>query len=139
MPFATGKPHAALANHGVVPGRQLHDEVVRQSGAGRSLHLFLRNGRLAVSDVIAQGVVEQHRLLRDHADLRTQRCQRGIADVASIDEQASGGHVKKMRDQVHQFALARAARSHDGHDFARAHFEIDVAQNFPRLVAVRFV
>ncbi len=110
---------------------------MRQGGAGRGLHLLLRDGRLPVGDVVAQGVVEQHRLLGDDADLRAQRGQRGVAHVAAIDEQASGGHIEETRDQMHQRALARAARSHDGHHFSGPHFEIDVAQDFPRLVAVR--
>ncbi len=38
-----------------------------------------------------------------------------------------------------QRALAGAARSHHGHYFSRRYFQIDVAQNFPRLVAVGFV
>ena len=104
---------------------------MRQSGAGRGLDLLLRNGGLSIGDVVAQSVIEQHRLLRDYADLRAQRGQRGVAHVASIDQQASGGHVKEARDQVHQRALARAARSHHRHHFSGPHFEIDVAQNFP--------
>ena len=112
---------------------------MRQSGAGRGLHLLLRNVRLPVGNVVAHGVVEQHRLLRDHADLRAQRGQRDVAHVAAIDEQASGGDIEEARNQMHQRALACAARSDDGHHFSGAHFEIDVAQNFARLVAVRFV
>ncbi len=36
-------------------------------------------------------------------------------------------------------ALAGAARSHHGHYFSRRYFQIDVAQNFPGLVAIGFV
>ena len=67
------------------------------------------------------------------------RRQGGIAHVATINEQASRGDVKKTRNQVDQRALSRAARSHHRHYFSRLDFQIDVAQDLARFVAVSFV
>src|SRR6266404_1614525 len=41
LAFASREPHALFADDRIVPGRQLHNEIVRQSGAGSSLHFLL--------------------------------------------------------------------------------------------------
>ena len=110
-----------------------------ESGAGRGLDLLLRNMGLAVGDVVAHRVVEQHRFLRDDADLRAQRGEGDVAHIVAVDQDASGGHVEEARDQMNQRALAGAAGTDDGENFAALHFEIDVAQNFARVVAIGLV
>lgn len=42
-------------------------------GDGGLLHLAVAGGDAAVADVVLNGVVEEHRVLRDHADVRSQR------------------------------------------------------------------
>ncbi len=97
---------------------------------------FQRNVRLAVGDVVAHGVVEQHRLLRDDSDLRAQGCQSHVANVVAIDQQASRGDVEEARNQMDQRALARAAGADDGQHLAVLDFEIDVVQDLAGIVAV---
>ena len=79
--------------------------------------------RLAVGDVVADRVVEQDGLLRDDADLRAQRCERDVADVAAVDQDAAGSDVEETRDQMDERAFAGAARADDRDHFAGGHFK----------------
>ena len=83
-----------------------------QSRAGCRLNLFLRHVRLAVSNVVPHGIVEQHGLLSDDAHLLAQRGQRDVADVLTVNEQSPVADVEEARDQMDEGALARA-RSDD--------------------------
>ena len=71
-----GEPAAPLADHGVVAPRQVEDEVVGEGGARRGLDARLVHVVEAVGDVGAHGVVEEHRLLGDEADLVAQALER---------------------------------------------------------------
>ena len=44
----------------------------------------------------------------------------GIAHIAAIDQQASGGYIEETRDQMNQRALAGAARTDHGEHFSGA-------------------
>ena len=85
LALAARQPLAALADRRLVAVGLRGDEVVRVGGAGRGLDLLRGGARRAVGDVAGDGVVEQHRLLRHDADLRAQRRQRHLADVAAVD------------------------------------------------------
>ena len=91
-------------------------------------HGAVGNVRLSVGDVVAHGVVEQDGVLGDDADLPPQRGQRDVAHVVAVDQDAAAAHVEEARDQVHQRALAGAARAHDGQHLALLHLQVDVAQ-----------
>ena len=106
---------------------------MRQRRLGRPLHVLLRNVRLAVGDVVAHRVVEQHRLLRHDADLRPQRGQRKIADVDAVHQNASAGDIEKARDEVHQRGLARAAAADDRQHLAGLHLQVDALQHLARI------
>jgi len=60
-------------------------------------------------------------------------------NVAAVDEQAAGGHIKKSRIKMHQSASCRRHSIHHRHHFSGSHFQIDVAQDFPRLIAISLV
>ena len=66
--LAARKLQAALTHGGVVALRQKRDEPVDLRQTGGLPHLLRRGVPAAVLDVIADGVVEQHRVLRDHAN-----------------------------------------------------------------------
>lgn len=59
------------SNETVTIGEGL-DLVVDVGGDGGLLHLAIAGGDAAVADVVLDGVVEEHRVLRDHADVRSQ-------------------------------------------------------------------
>ena len=67
----------------------------------------------AVRDVGGDRVVEEHRLLRDDADLRAQRRQRHVAHVAAVDQDRAAGDVVEPRHQIDQRRLAGAAAADD--------------------------
>ena len=51
------------------------DEFVRVRGTGRRFDLLTCRPRTPIGDVVGDGVVEEHRLLRHDADLRPERGQ----------------------------------------------------------------
>ena len=91
---------------------------------------------LAVGDIVPHRIVEQHRLLRDNPDLRSQRLQRHIPHIVVVNQNPPAADVKEARDQVHQCALARAARSHHRQHLSHLHFQIDVMQHDRRIFGV---
>jgi hypothetical protein len=64
--------------------RQALDEVVDVRGARRRDHLVVARLGPAVADVVEDGVVEQHRVLRHDADRRAQARLRDVAEVLAV-------------------------------------------------------
>ncbi len=83
--FAAGKLQAALAHHGVIALRQLDDEFVDLGQPRRFLDLGIAGADPAIGDVVADRVVEQHRVLRNDADGGAQARLRDVADVLPVD------------------------------------------------------
>ena len=81
--------------------------------------LGLGRVQAGVEQVGADGVVEQVRFLRHHADLRGQRVERHVAQVVPVDQDAPAGGVVQARDQIGQGGLARAAGPDQRHQLAR--------------------
>ena len=85
-----------------------------RAARGGRLDLFLWNMGLAVGDVVAHGVVEEHGFLGDDADLGAQRSEGDVADIVAIDEQTSASHIEEAGNQVDERAFARTAGANDG-------------------------
>src|SRR6266436_4446854 len=132
LSLPAGQPHSTLSDYSLIPLRKAEDKLVSQRRARRLLHLLLRNMRLAISDVVTDGVIEQHRLLRHNANLRSQRRQSNVANIGAVDPDPPAASIKKARDQMHQSALPRAARSDHGQHFARLHLQVDPVQDITR-------
>jgi len=133
--FAAGELQAAFAHPGLVAIRQAGDELVQLGGARSRDHLGLGRPGPAVLDVVVDGVVEQHRILRHDADCRAQRALGKPADVAAIDADAAIRfrriHVIETIQQARQRALARAAVADHGHRLAGRDSEVDIEQYLP--------
>ena len=71
--LAAGELQAALADLGLVAVRRQPDEAVDLREPRRLLDLGVGRVPAAVADVVADGVVEQHGVLRHHADGGAQR------------------------------------------------------------------
>ena len=97
LALAAGQPLAALADGGLVAVRLRRNEVVRVGRPRRRLDLGQGGARCAVGDVGGDGVVEQHRLLRHHANLRPQRRQAHLANVVAVDQNGAAGDVVEPR------------------------------------------
>lgn len=54
--------------------REGHDFIMDISSYSSLLHLLVISSGATVANVIPDGVVEQHGILGNHADMRSQRC-----------------------------------------------------------------
>ena len=70
------------------------------------LDVGARRPRHTVGDVAGDGVIEQHRLLRDDPDLLAEGRQTDLTDVDAIQCDASTRDIVEARQQVHQRRLA---------------------------------
>ena len=77
----------------------------------------------AVADVVADGVVEQHGVLRHHADGGAQGFLRHVAHVLAVDQDAAAGHVVEAEQQPRDRGLAGARGADDRHRLAGRHLE----------------
>ena len=123
-----------LADHGVVPVRQLADEVVRVRRLRRRDHLLQRRLRQAVADVVQHRAVEQVRILEHHADLPAVVPGVELAHVHAVDPDRAARHVVETRDQVHDRRLAAARRPDEADQLTRLHVEAHAAQHLPHAV-----
>ena len=106
-------------------------------GARRCFDRLGRNRVDAIRNVVGDRVVEQHRLLRDYADLMAERLQAHVAYVDPVDQDRAAGNVVKARQQVDQRRLARTAQADNRNDLTRARAEADVLQHcLPRPLVV---
>ena len=63
------------------------------------------------------------------AELAAQRRRACVAQVHPVERDAPGRRLVEPPEQVERRALARAARSHQGHDLATLHLEVHVVQD----------
>src|SRR5713101_6466894 len=85
--------------------------------------------RLAISDVVAHGVVKQHSFLGDNAHLLPQGSQGYVAYVMAVDHQAPLSGIEEARDQVHQSALTGTTGAYDCNHFAAVNLQVDIVQH----------
>ena len=128
LAFASGQPHAALADLGLVAVGQALDEFVGVGRLGGLDDLLQRRLQAAVPDVVGDRPGKEHRVLGHHADLAAQRLEAQRPHVAPVEEHTPALRIVETRDQVHQRGLPGAGRPHDGDDLAGLHVERDVGQ-----------
>ena len=134
--LAARKLEAALADRRLVAVGQAHDEIVDAGQPRRFLHLRRARRRVAVGDVVIDGVVEQHGVLGDHADGGAQGLLRHLADVLAVDEHAARIDVVEAEQDARDRRLARAAGADDGQGLAGGHRERDAFEHrTPGIVA----
>src|SRR5690606_25117622 len=105
---------AAFPNDRVITLWQLHDEIVDIGRLTRRLNLGLCRVHFGVEQVGADGVVEEKRLLRDHAEVVRQRVQRYVAQVVAVYADTACSRVVEAGDEVGERGFARAAGADDG-------------------------
>jgi len=109
-----GEGDAALADHRVVPRREVLDVLVQLRDVSGPVEL--RIGELLIqakADVLAQRDGEEEGLLRHVADGAAELLERPPPDVDAVDEDLALLHIKEARDQVHDGGLAGARRADD--------------------------
>ncbi len=129
--FAARKLQPALADERVVALGQAVDQTADLCQPRRFDNIRLTRAGPAIADVIADGIVEQHRVLRNDADRRAQGRLRDVAQVLAIDGDPPSGRVIKAEQQPREGRFARARRSDNRHGAARRHGDIDAMQDLP--------
>ena len=129
------KRNAAFAKNRVVALRQRGDKLVRVGESRGGEDLLARRARRGAGDVVADAGGEQHVVLEHDADLRAQRFERELADVAPVNQQAPALRVVEPEHEAQQGGLAAARRADQRDVLAGLHVEMDFFQQvLPALV-----
>lgn len=72
------------------------------------IYFFVSCVEPSIANIVHDGIVEQHRALRDNANVRTQAVDVDISDVLTINANASLGHVVESIEQFQDGTLAGA-------------------------------
>jgi hypothetical protein len=112
LPLAARKRVAVLAHLGVVPVRQLHDELVRVREFRRRDNLLSACARLRVGYILVNRAGEQERFLKNRADLRTQVILVIILYIYAVNLNIARIHVVQAHQQIDKRGLADAAFAH---------------------------
>ena len=99
LALAARERDPALSDHRVVALRELLDELVRLCCARRLFDLYLRQVAAPERDVVAHRGGEEEGILRDHADLVTQRRKRHVADIDAVERYAAARDVVETRHE----------------------------------------
>src|SRR5690606_8835841 len=127
--FATRELEATFTNGGVIPLGQGLDERTDLSHGSRFTDILGAGTGAAILDVVTDGVVEQHGILRHHADGRAQTFLRDIAEVLAIDGDGAAGHIVKAIEQPGRGGLAGARGADDRNRLAGGHLEAHALEN----------
>ena len=85
--------------------------------------------RSTIRNVVANAVVEQHRILRHDAKARAHAVLFHVAEILAVDRDAAFLDIVETKQQSRQRRFARAARSHDSNRVPGRHFEAHVKQD----------
>eukprot|EP00968_Pinguiococcus_pyrenoidosus_P026305 scaffold7067_cov245-Pinguiococcus_pyrenoidosus.AAC.18 len=106
--------------------QEISDKLEDLCALRRGLDLFVRGVQLAIHDVVPDRVIEEHRVLRDHADLVAEALLGNVANVLSVQPDRTGGRIVKSKEQPADRGLPRARGADDGRGRARRNPEGDV-------------
>ncbi len=96
---------------------------------GPSDHLVSGRALAAIGDVVADRVVEQHRVLGHDADRRTQAGLRHSAYILAVDFHHAASDVIEPEDQPEDSRLACSRRPDHRQAAPARHLERDIAQS----------
>src|SRR6202007_2095611 len=121
----------SLPNNRLVTVRQRGNEIVDMSMAGRLFDFAASCAGTTVSDVVVDRVVEQHGILRHHADRAPEAMLSYRANVLAVDLDRAGIDVVEAEQQAGDRRLAGAARTDDRDCRSGRYAEIDFGQDRP--------
>ena len=108
LTLASGELAATVSDIGIVTMLHLHDELIRIGYSRCPLHILVRYVLHTECDVVADRVIEQYRLLRDHSHQGYEFLGIILADIHSVYEYTSFGDIIEPGQQVRQGGLACA-------------------------------
>ena len=100
----------------------------------RGDYLVARRIRLRIRDIVVDRSGEEKRLLKNDADLRTQRLLRQIAYVRAVDLDRAARHVVDAHEKIYQRRFSDAGFSDNADHLSRLDVKIDPAENLGRFV-----
>ena len=118
-----GEFKAAFPHHGSVALRQFTNEFVDLGKPRRLPYRSIVAADAAIGDVVAHGIVEQHRILRNDADCGAQGRLGHIADILPIDRHAAIADIVKAKQDTRDGRLARTRRPDNGNRLSGRHGE----------------
>ncbi len=128
--MAARKPGPAFADHGAEALRQSGNEIECVGGAHRGLDLLRRRVRLAESQIVFDGAVEEVRVLPDDGDIGAYRFRIECLQILTADPHS----CSPIGDRAGEGAVERLSisRPHSGTDdadaFASLDFEADAVE-----------
>src|SRR5262245_45577675 len=117
LTLADRERRAALADNSAVSLRQRGDKIVRPTCPCRRFDVRQRRVRSPVSDVFSDREREEERLLQDDANLLAQTGQGNIAQLLTINDDATLGRIEEPWNEADERALARAGGADQGDGF----------------------
>ena len=128
--LAPGELEPPLADDRVEAVRQRVEQRRQVRRARRGLDGGVGRARVAVADVLADGRVEERRVLGHDADGVPQVADVVVPDVAAADGHAAAVDVVEAEEEPQERRLAAARRAHDGHGLARFDLEGQAVDDF---------
>ncbi len=119
--LAARQPVAPLADQGVEPVGQGGDDVPDAGGPAGLLQLVVGDVGPGVTQVGAHGLVEEVRVLGDHADGPAQGVLGQVPHVVAVDAHRALGDLVEAGDEGGEGRLARARRADQGGHGAGGH------------------
>ena len=113
----------------VVALGQAFDELADLGEVGGLAHFLVGRVGAAVADVVGDGVVEQHGVLRDHADGGAEARLGDVAQVLAVDGDAALDDIVEAIEQARDGGLAGAGRADDGDGLAGRDLEADALED----------
>src|SRR5918995_4951330 len=118
LALPSGESVAPLADDGLVPIFEVHDEVVGVGCFGGPDNLLRGGVQLAVGDVLLDGGAEQDRVLEDDPDLLAQGLELEVLYVSPIDPDGAASGLVQAEDQAGQGRLAGSRSADQRHPLA---------------------
>ena len=85
----------------------------------------------SVADIVGDGVVEEHGVLRHHADRGAQALLPYIPDILSVDQDRALLDIVETEQQARDRRFSRSGRPHDRNGLAGLDLEADPLQDRP--------
>ncbi len=112
LPLPARQGLAVFSDHRVVPLGKLLDEFLAAGRAGSGHNLRPCGIFFPDFNVVVNGVIEQHHILKNDGKIGEQGFRLDAADIPAADENSAAVHIPKARSQFAQGAFA-ASRGTD--------------------------
>src|SRR5215210_1888238 len=118
LALPAGEGVAPLADDGLVPILEVHDEVVGVGCFGGLDNLLRRSVQLPVGDVLLDGGAEEDRALEDDPDLLAQGLDLVVLYVSPIDPDGASSGFVEAEDKADEGRLAGSRSADQRHPLA---------------------